>query len=185
MTAALRGIASLALPASLAEQGFVLRPETEAAIAFLRRLYASTRAAELALTDWSDGQKLAFTDSQFDLQRHHYRTYYSESEWHVIEHDGVPVGRLYLHRGPSVFELIDIALLPQWRGRGIGAALMRAVCALAREAGCTVVIYVEKFNPALRLYLRLGFREAGDEGASWRMQWLPPGDDAPDQLKIA
>lgn len=185
MTTEQRAIASLALPVSLAEQGFVLRPETEADMAFLRRLYASTRAAELALTDWSDAQKLAFTDSQFDHQRRHYRTYYPQTEWCVLEHDGAPAGRLYLHRGPRVFEVIDIALLPSWCGRGIGTALMQAVCALARARGRTVIIYVEKFNPALRLYRRLGFCEAGDEGAYWRMRWGATPDDVSDQLKIA
>jgi ribosomal protein S18 acetylase RimI-like enzyme len=183
MAAELRSI--LTLPAALAEQGFALRPETEADIAFLRRLYASTRAAELALTDWSDAQKLAFADSQFDHQRRHYRAHYADADWSVLDHDGVPAGRLYLHRAASVFEVVDIALLPQWCGRGIGTALMQAVCALARAGGGTVIIYVEKFNPALRLYRRLGFREAGDEGSHWRMQWVAADDDARDQLKIA
>lgn len=179
------GIPSLALPAALTEQGFALRPETEADIAFLRRLYASTRAAELALTDWTDAQKGAFTDSQFDYQRRHYRAHYPQTEWCVLEHDGAPAGRLYLYRGQSAFEVLDIALLPSWCGRGIGTALMQAVCALAREGGRSVIIYVEKFNPALRLYSRLGFRETGDEGTHWRMEWRPALDDARDQLKIA
>jgi hypothetical protein len=64
---------------SLAARGFALRPESDEDIPFLRRLHASTRAAELAQTGWSDAQKLAFTDNQFDFQRQHYRTYYAIS----------------------------------------------------------------------------------------------------------
>jgi hypothetical protein len=62
------------LPPSLAARGFALRSETDADIAFLRRLYASTRVAEIKLTNWSDAQKRALTDNQFDSQRQHYRT---------------------------------------------------------------------------------------------------------------
>jgi GNAT superfamily N-acetyltransferase len=168
----------LALPATLVEQGFVLRPETEADILFLRRLYASTRWEELApIIDWTEAQKHAFLDSQFALQRHHYRTYYATTDWGVLEHDGVPVGRLYIDRQTNTVLVIDIALLPEWRGRGIGTTLMHAVCDEARAAGKTVTIAVEKFNPAQRLYRRLGFREVSDEGVYWFMEWPAAPDD--------
>jgi len=170
-----------ALPAALAERGLALRPETEADIPFLRRLYASTRWDELAQIDWSHAQKLAFTDSQFEYQRRHYRAHYAATEWVVIEDRGVPAGRLYLYRGSKALEVIDIALLPEWRGRGIGTALMQAVCAQARASGKTVRIYVEKFNPALRLYRRLGFREISDENVYWLMEWRT----GPDQRAVS
>ena len=168
---------TLVLPAVLVEQGLVLRPETEADVPFLRRLYASTRWDELAITDWTDAQKLVFSDSQFGFQRHHYRTYYAAAEWSVLEDNGTPAGRLYVNRGPNNLEVLDVALLPQWRGRGIGTALMLAVCSEARASGKAVRIAVEKFNPAQRLYCRLGFRETSDEGAYWFMEWRAAPDD--------
>jgi GNAT superfamily N-acetyltransferase len=167
------------LPTALTERGFVLRPETEADISFLRRLYASTRWDELALTDWTDTQKLAFADSQFGLQRHHYRTYYPTSDWGVLEDHGVPAGRLYIYRNVGKLEVLDVALLPEWRGRGIGTALMEWVCEQALATGQTVTIAVEKFNRAQALYRRLGFREVADEGVYWFMEWrAPPGHGA-------
>lgn len=159
------------MPPSLAARGFTLRPETDADIPFLRRLYTSTRAAELALTTWSDAQKLAFSDSQFGLQRQHYRTYYPATEWGVLEDNGVPMGRLYLERRGMTLLVIDIALLPEWRGRGLGTALMEWVCAQARAAGKTVTVAVEKYNRAQTLYRRLGFREIADHGVLWDMEW--------------
>jgi GNAT superfamily N-acetyltransferase len=167
-----------ALPRSLAARGFTLRPESEGDMPFLRRLYATTRAAELALTDWSDAQKLAFTDSQFGFQRHHYRTYYPATEWGVLEDNGVPIGRLYLERRVSTLLILDIALLPQWRGRGLGTALMEWVCAQARAAGKTVTIAVEKYNRAQTLYRRLGFREVADQGVHWDMEWRAAADES-------
>jgi GNAT superfamily N-acetyltransferase len=168
------------LPASLAARGFALRPETDADDPFLRRLYASTRAAELAVTNWSDYQKLAFTNSQFALQYHHYRTYYPATEWNVLEHNGVPMGRLYLERRATTLLVIDIALLPEWRGRGLGTSLMEWVCMQARAAGKSVTVAVEKNNRAQTLYRRLGFREIGDHGVHWDMEW----DAAADQSTI-
>src|SRR5439155_7322471 len=89
----------LALPAALADQGFALRPETEADVPFLRRLYVSTRWEELApIIDWSEAQKQAFLESQFAFQRHHYLTYYGTTDCAVLEHEGVPAGRLYIDR---------------------------------------------------------------------------------------
>lgn len=170
----------LAMPAALANQGFALRPETEADLPFLRRLYVSTRWDEFAIvTDWTDAQKVTFLESQFGLQRHHYRTYYPTTAWDVIEQNRVPAGRIYLYRDDENLEVLDIALLPEWRGRGIGTALMQAVCAEARVAGKAVRIAVEKSNPAQRLYRRLGFREYADEGFYWFMCWrAEPGEPA-------
>jgi ribosomal protein S18 acetylase RimI-like enzyme len=162
---------AFALPPALANRGLVLRPETEADIPFLRRLFASTRWDELAITDWSDAEKLAFADSQFGFQRQHYRAYFPSTAWGVLESNGVPMGRLYLDRRETTLHILDIALLPDWRGRGLGTAIMEWVCAEADAAGKSVTIEVEKFNPAQTLYRRLGFREITDHGPYWEMEW--------------
>jgi GNAT superfamily N-acetyltransferase len=172
MAAAPAAGVKFAMPAALADQGFALRPENEADILFLRRLYVSTRWEELApLIDWTQAQKVAFLESQFGLQRHHYRTYFLATDFAVLEKDGVPMGRLYVDRQKTMLNVVDISLLPEWRGHGTGTALMQAVCAEAGAAGKKVSIYVEKFNPAQTLYRRLGFREVADEGVHWIMEW--------------
>jgi GNAT superfamily N-acetyltransferase len=132
---------------SLAACGFALRPETDEDIPFLRGLYAATRVAELELTNWSNAQKLAFTDNQFDCQCQHYLTYYPATQWSVLEDNGVPMGRLYLDRRATTLLVVDIALLPQWRGRGLGTALLEWVCAQAHAAGKSVTVAVEKKQP--------------------------------------
>ena len=169
----------LALPATLADRGFALRPEADEDVPFLCRLYVSTRSEELAITGWSEAQKQAFLESQFALQRHHYRTYYASTDWAVLEKDGVPTGRLYVDRQANTLLVVDVALLPEWRGRGVGTLLMEAVCAEARAAAKSVSIAVEKFNPAQRLYRRMGFREVSDEGVYWFMEWCAPSDGPP------
>lgn len=168
-----------AFPAVLAEQGFALRPEAEADLPFLLQLYVSTRWDELAsLTDWSEAQKIAFLEGQFAAQRDHYLKHYGNSSFDVIEQQGMPAGRLYVDRQERTLLIVDIALLPQWRGRGIGTALIEALFAEARGVGKEVGISVEKFNPAQRLYRRLGFREYAEDDVYWFMYWSPQPPDA-------
>jgi ribosomal protein S18 acetylase RimI-like enzyme len=178
MTAEARTFRMLAMPAALAERGFALRPESEADIPFLRQLYISTRWEEFApIIDWSQEQTIAFLESQFGLQRHHYYTYYPTTDWAVLEQHGTPVGRIYLERQPDAINMLDIALLPEWRGRGIGTALIEAALAEAGATGQVMVIMVEKNNPrAYRLYQRLGFRQTADEGMHFTMVWRPAAD---------
>lgn len=163
------------LPAALLSQGFALRPETDADIPFLMRLYASTREEELAPVPWSPEQKEAFLASQFQAQRHHYRTYFSDTAFDVIEQRGAPVGRLYLQVRQTQLHIIDIALLPQWRRHGTGTAIMEALQEAGRACGKGVGIMVEKFNPALRLYTRLGFAPIADHEVYLEMEWRPDG----------
>jgi ribosomal protein S18 acetylase RimI-like enzyme len=127
-------------------------------------VYASTRAEELAVVPWDDAQKEAFLRAQFDAQDAWWRENYSGASFDVIVLDGEPAGRLYVHRGPSEIRIVDIALLPEHRGGGVGTSLLRDLLAEADESGKSVTIHVERMNPALRFYERLGFALAEDKG---------------------
>ena len=151
-----------------------LRPVEDADRAFLVELYASTREAELAQLDWDETTKRAFIEHQFSAQDAHYRGNYPGATLDVIEVDGAPAGRLYVHRGPSDIRIMDIALAPAFRGRGIGTALLRELMAEADESGRNLSIHVEMNNPARSLYDRLGFRPAGEHGVYVLME-RPPG----------
>lgn len=161
------------LPAALVAKGFALRPETDDDLPFLLRLYASTREQELASVPWSPEQKQAFLTQQFQAQRHHYRTHIPLCRFEVLEHGGEAIGRLYLEPRQTQLHIVDIALLPDWRGRGIGTAILQALIDTAAETGRGVGIFVEKFNPALRLYRRLGFGEIQDTGIYLEMERPP------------
>ena len=142
-------------------------------------LYASTRDEEMKLVPWSDSQKHDFLRMQFELQSTHYHNHYPGASYQIILADGRPIGRLYVHRGASQIRVIDIALLPQHRGAGIGWQLMEEVLAEARAAKKTVSIHVERNNPALRLYTRLGFCVLEDKGAYSYMEWRPAAPAEP------
>lgn len=151
----------------------MLRPETPSDEPFLRILYASTRADELSqVPDWDDTQKADFLDMQFDAQRAHYRKYFPAGRFDIIEVEEQPAGRLYLAVSDEGINLMDIALLPEHRGTGIGGALTRAVQQFAAEQGLAVVLHVEETNAAIRLYHRLGFEVIGERTFYKKMRWV-------------
>ena len=147
------------------------RPIQEQDEEFLYGLYASTRVEELAHTQWNDAQKAEFLRMQFQAQHRHYLSHFAGAEFLIVLRDDQPIGRLYVERRPGEVRLIDIALLPDWRSRGLGGALMRDLMGDARNQGLPVRLHVEKFNPALRLYERLGFRPMEDLGVHLLMEW--------------
>lgn len=137
-----------------------LRPATPADEPLLFEIYAASRADELAQVPWNDEQRRAFLTHQHLAQVASYRATFPDARYLVIElADGRPIGRLYRVRQAGEIHLIDLALLPEWRGRGVGTALLRDLLAEADGDGLDVSLYVELHNPAWRLYERLGFVE--------------------------
>jgi ribosomal protein S18 acetylase RimI-like enzyme len=138
---------------------------TEGDHEFLVELYGSVRETELAHVPWDGATRRAFVDQQFAAQDRHYREHYPGATLDVIELDGSRVGRLYVYRGARDIRVMDIALMPEFRGQGIGSDLLRSLIAEAEASGRTLSIHVEHNSPARRLYERLGFQFAGEHGA--------------------
>jgi len=142
-----------------------LRPITDADLDFLHRLYATTREEELARVPWTDEQKALFVRQQFEAQHAWWTEHYPGATFDVVLLRGEPIGRLYVDRWEREIRIVDIALMPEWRGSGIGTGLFRRVFAEGDAAGKPVSIHVEVFNRARQLYERLGFeyREGGTD----------------------
>jgi ribosomal protein S18 acetylase RimI-like enzyme len=153
--------------------GITLKPVSSSDRDFLLHVYASTREEELAPVPWTDAEKAAFIEQQFEAQDRHYREHYAGASLDVVEWDGAPAGRLYVARWSDEIRIIDIALLPEFRGRGIGTRLLRGLLDEAARARRRVSIHVEKHNPALQLYARLGFAPVADRGVYLLMEATP------------
>ena len=138
---------------------------------FLAELYASTRQEELAPVPWTVEEKEAFLHQQFEAQLSHYLEHFADAEFWVLTRNGERIGRLYRQLRDDEVRLVDIALLPAARGEGLGEALLRDVCEAAAQRQLPVRIHVEKQNPALRLYQRLGFVQVEDQGVYWLLEW--------------
>jgi ribosomal protein S18 acetylase RimI-like enzyme len=148
-----------------------LRPAGPADAEFLCRVYASTRAEELAVTGWDDETTRAFLEQQFRAQDAYYRANYEGASYDVVLVDGEPAGRLYVARWADEIRVMDIALLPDFRRRGAGEQLLRALQTEGEEGGKAVTIHVERENPALGFYRRLGFEQAEDRGVYVFLRW--------------
>ncbi|HEV2987168.1 MAG TPA: GNAT family N-acetyltransferase [Candidatus Angelobacter sp.] len=150
-----------------------LRPVSEEDDDFLLSVYAGTRAAELAQVPWSAEQKEAFVRMQFTAQKQHYAAEYAQANHDLICLDGVPVGRIYLARAADGFHILDITVLPEHRNSGIGSFLLGRIIEEAQGAGKPVSIYIENFNPSLRLFERLGFHKDKEHGFQLFLKWSP------------
>lgn len=155
------------------------RPITPEDQPFLSRLYASTRWEEVAQTGWNLEEQDRFLRLQFAAQHKFYMEQFADADFHIVELHDEPIGRLYVDRREDEIRIIDIALLPEHRNKGIGSALLEDILAEARSATLPVRIHVERNNPALGLYQRLGFREIGDEGVYLLLE-CPPDSNPSD-----
>jgi ribosomal protein S18 acetylase RimI-like enzyme len=103
-------------------------------------------------------------EQQFEARRRHHATRFPGAEQQIVLVAGRPVGHLWVHREPSEWRLIDLAILPGARGRGVGTAVLRDLLAAADAASVPIVLSVRADNVgARRLYERLGFA-AAEEG---------------------
>ena len=137
---------------------------------FLFAVYASTRAEEMALVPWSEEQRLGFLRMQFDAQRSYYDEQFPDAEYKVILAEGEPVGRLYVARDAETIHILDIAVLPEPRRRGIGSTLIKELTAEAETLGKAVQVYVESPG-ALSLFERFGFTKVAEEGFNLLLKW--------------
>jgi ribosomal protein S18 acetylase RimI-like enzyme len=158
----------------MSEPHVTLRPATDADYDFMRGLYAFTRAEEMEHFPFDEAQKKAFLDQQFAAQFEHYGIHYPTCERNIIEKDGKPIGRLWIDEWRDQIRLVDIALIPECRAAGVGSRLLHEVLDRGSAAGKPVSIHVEAFNPALRLYQRLGFEKVDTNGVYFLMRWTPP-----------
>jgi ribosomal protein S18 acetylase RimI-like enzyme len=155
-----------------------LRPATEADTAFLLAVFTSTRMDELVITGWTDEQKAAFCQQQFTAQTSHYREHYPAAEYSIISANERPAGRLSIERWPQEIRIMEIALLPEFRAQGIGTYLLNYLMQEAVRTNRKLSIHVEKMNPALRLYTRLGFKLIKEVGI-YLLMAIEPKQAAP------
>ena len=151
--------------------GVSLREATPEDEEFLTQLYSTVRQAELDLTSWSAAQRDAFVRMQFAAQQAHYREHYPTGVHQIVLLEGRPVGRVYWANLKDELHFLDITILPEYRSRGIGTPLLKRHLEQAAGEGKPARIYVESFNPSLRLFERLGFRCAKTDGCLLLLEW--------------
>jgi GNAT superfamily N-acetyltransferase len=151
-----------------------LRPVAAEDEAFLLKTYGSVRADELAQVPWSQAQREAFLKMQFDAQQLHYKTHNPEATHDIILLNERPIGRLYVARRGEEIRILDVTVLPEYRNQGTGTAVIKDLIEEAARVGKPLNIYVEFYNPSLRLFERLGFVKVDrpdDDGVNHLVEW--------------
>lgn len=150
-----------------------LRPFSPEDPEFLFQLYASTRREEIAPFGWPPAQQDAFLRMQFNAQRQWYAMAYAGADHQLIVIDEMPAGRMLVLRDSTGARLVDIALLSEYRGHGVGTQLLRELISQCNKDGVPLRLQVLKNNPARRLYERLGFVTTGEDGMYYEMARKP------------
>ena len=141
---------------------------------FLFELYANTRTEELDAWGWDSEQQDAFLKMQFHAQQTSYQKQFPNSNYQIVLMQQVTVGAILVNRNETEIRLADIAILPEYRDRGIGSFLLQNLIREATQAGKPIRLQVIQFNRATLLYQRLGFVKVGDNGTHFLMEWQPP-----------
>jgi len=139
----------------------------------LLTIYASTRSQEMAVVSWSNEQKRAFLEMQFQAQHNYYLSRYPNASYSIINLKEQPVGRLYVDRQEDKITILDITVLPGYRNRGVGTKLITEILQAGEQAEKPVEIHIESYNPSANLFSRLGFQPVGEEGFHVLWQWKP------------
>jgi ribosomal protein S18 acetylase RimI-like enzyme len=147
------------------------RPATADDEPFLRRLIIETLTQELAAWLWPEAIREQLLEMQYRGKRQGIAANYAAAELSVIELSVIeasptdaapqPVGWIVVAPSDTDLHIVEIAVLPESRGKGIGAAALRGVLEVADRRGVPVRLNVTTGNRAVRLYERLGFRRSG------------------------
>lgn len=129
--------------------------------AVVRRAHVAHRRQLLHDTGWPADMLARFCDQQHDLQERHIAAHHPAAERRMILVGGTTVGRLCLDRGEAGWRIVDLAIVPEAQGAGVGGTVLRLLIGEAARAGADIELQVGRDNPrAEALYRRLGFVEA-------------------------
>jgi ribosomal protein S18 acetylase RimI-like enzyme len=150
-----------------------LRPAEEKDDSFIETVYRSTREDELKTTNWTEQQKWAFIKMQSMAQLAEYKTKFPGAAFEVIIYKKQDAGRFYTWENENEIRLIDITLLPPFRGKGIGAFLLGELIKRSNKVQKKISLHVDPVNPVLKLYQRSGFIHIKNNGRHYYMERNP------------
>ena len=151
-------MARIELPAMLQTLtgNFGLRPEQAADAAFLRQLFDTSRPLTAQLAHLPGELREMVLQGQFQAQCQGYLAQFPHARGFIVQDKDEPVGHLLFDEENTGLHIIDLALLPQWRGQGIGTSLLLHLAGAAVPRGLSLSVAGGN-EAARRLYARLGF----------------------------
>jgi ribosomal protein S18 acetylase RimI-like enzyme len=150
-----------------------LRPATPEDADFLRNLFAADKAAEFAVQGFPEAVYQPLIDMQYRGRAATYFAHHPNAESWIICLDERPAGNYLLDKSEGLpgARIIDLAVLPPDRNHGLATQVLQQLQQQAAAEGSSLRLRVEKQNPALRLYTRLGFKTIDEDELSFEMLW--------------
>ena len=152
-----------------------LRPETPQDRSFRFQLFCDSRLPEWYRVELEPAVREKLMQTQFEAQAMTYAARFPQARFDIIELDGEPVGRIVVNRPGVMVHIVDHAIVPRLRNRGIGTAIMRALMDEAAQRNIPVRLKVADGNdPSLKLYQRLGFGVIETAPYYLELEWGAP-----------
>ena len=150
-----------------------LRPAQDGDEPFLKRVHTVRGIGSSRRCSRPDEAELyhKVMAQQYDSQHRFYFANYDTAHYGIIQWTDQPIGRLYVDYRDDEVRVLEIAILPDYRGRGIGRIVMTGLCLEAAMRRKPVRLCVHYLSRAQRFYRQLGFREIGVEGPDRLMEW--------------
>lgn len=138
---------------------------------FWREVFYDSRREHFLTLGLNENDLNNLLEFQFQAQELDYKKNYPRASNDVVLFGDAPVGRVILSTEHNDLHLIDIAVLTEFRGRGFGTQILEWLFEESRRINLPIRFYVEKINPAFRLYERLGFKVVADINSHFQMEW--------------
>ena len=156
----------------MAEESITLRPATEDDRDFLLALYKSSRGDDLRGLSWEEERINEFLEMQYEAHQTFLANDHPNLQDQIVLVDGASVGHLAVEQRAEEIRLVDVSLVPEHRQRGTGTLLIQELQAQAAAAQRPLRLQVIRFNRAVTLFERLGFRRTSETGTHFQMEWL-------------
>ena len=140
---------------------------------FIYQLFRTLKVEELNALDWPRQFFDLILPMQFKAHESHYRNNFPDAGDFIILKDSIPVGRIIIDKSGSFIHLIEICVLPEFRGQGIGTTVITKLLKEGEILGKSVRLQVAHNNRAIKLYEQLGFSDINCTKTHHQMEWKP------------
>ncbi len=157
-----------------------IRPATDRDEPFLKQVHEAARLWEFEVLLQTGQEELyhKVVAQQYRSQLQSYEADFPQAHYAVIQWTDRPIGRLYLNYREDEVRVLDIGILPEYRGHGIGEIVLKGICIEAGLRRVPVRLHVHYLSRARAFYQSVGFRQTAEVLPHIAMEWLHPDPDA-------
>src|SRR4051794_37947405 len=104
-----------------------LRPERDDDQSFRYDLFCASRPPEWEMVQLAPHLREQLNRHQFAAQTESYRTQFAKARFDIIALAGERIGRIVVDRPGDELHIVDQAIVPHMRNKGLGTSVMRTL----------------------------------------------------------